>query len=61
VLEALNGQADTRKTGRVTVSMLNAYITERVKELTGGSQTPIFKNQDDLADFPLAILGPIDP
>jgi len=57
LLEALGGQADNRKTGRVTVSMLNAYITERVKELTGGSQTPIFKNQDDLADFPLAVLG----
>ena len=61
LLEALSGQADTRKTGRVTVSMLNAFITERVKELTGGSQTPIFKNQDDLADFPLVVLGPVEP
>ena len=57
LLEALSGQADTRKSGRVTVSMLNAFITERVKELTGGTQTPIFKNQDDLADFPLVVLG----
>ena len=60
LLEALGGQADNRKTGRVTVSMLNAFITERVKELTGGSQTPIFKNQDDLADFPLVVLGPVE-
>jgi len=60
VLEALGGLADTRRTGRVTVSMLNTYITERVKELTGGSQTPIFKNQDDLADFPLVVLGPAE-
>ena len=60
LLEALGGQADTRKSGRVTVSMLNAFITERVKELTGGSQTPIFKNQDDLSDFPLVVLGPVE-
>ena len=60
LLEALSGQADNRKTGRVTVSMLNMFITERVKELTGGSQTPIFKNQDDLADFPLVVLGPVE-
>jgi len=60
LLEALSGQADNRKTGRVTVSMLNAFITDRVKELTGGSQTPIFKNQDDLSDFPLVILGNVE-
>lgn len=56
VLEGLNGLADPKKSGRVTVSMLNAYITDRVKEITSGFQTPIFKSQDDLADFPLVIL-----
>jgi hypothetical protein len=63
VLEAMAGKADTKATGRVTVSMLNSYIAERVKELTGGNQTPIFKNQDDLGDFPLALLHdvPVDP
>ena len=57
ILEALDGRADTRKTGRITITMLNAYITERVKELTSGFQTPIFKSQDDLGDFPLTLLG----
>lgn len=63
LIEALGGKADTRGTGRVTVTMLNSYVAERVKELTGGSQTPIFKNQDDLGDFPLALLQdiPTDP
>jgi len=56
ILEALDGRADTRKTGRITITMLNAYITERVKELTSGFQTPIFKSQDDLGDFPLTLL-----
>ena len=60
LLEGLGGQADSRKSGRVTVSMLNSYITERVKELTGGSQTPIFRSQDDLADFPLVVLGQVE-
>ena len=58
ILEALDGRADTRKTGRITITMLNAYITERVKELTSGFQTPIFKSQDDLGDFPLTLLTP---
>jgi uncharacterized caspase-like protein len=57
LMEAMEGKADTRGTGRVTVNMLNTYITERVKELTNGSQTPIFHASDDLADFPLMITG----
>lgn len=61
VIEGLTGKADPKKTGRVTVSSLNAYITERVKEITEGFQTPIFKSQDDLADFPLVILESPEP
>ncbi len=61
VLEGLSGKADPKKSGRVTVSMLNAYITERVKEITEGFQTPIFKSQDDLADFPLVIMQSTEP
>jgi len=58
LLEALkDGKADVRGTGRVTVNMLNAYITDRVKDLTNGSQTPIFHASDDLADFPLMVVG----
>jgi hypothetical protein len=57
LLEAMRGDADSRKSGRVTVNMLNTFITERVKELTNGSQTPIFHASDDLADFPLVVLG----
>ena len=56
LLEGMGARGDPHRTGRITVSMLNTYITERVKELTRGAQTPIFKSQDDLADFPLALL-----
>jgi hypothetical protein len=40
VIEGLNGKADERRTGRITVTMLDLYVAERVKELTRGQQTP---------------------
>jgi len=61
ILEGLkDGKADPLKTGRITVSMLNVYITDRVKELTEGFQTPIYRSQDDMGDFPVMILGKIE-
>src|SRR5581483_3264425 len=40
VVEGLRGQADAQRTGRVTLNMLDLYISERVKQLTRGTQTP---------------------
>ena len=40
VIEGLNGKADERCTGRITVTMLDLYVAERVKELTKGQQAP---------------------
>jgi len=57
VLEGLGGAADPRHSGRVTVNMLNAYVNRRVKELTDGLQTPIFKKNEELADFALTVAG----
>lgn len=34
LIEGLNGRADYRKSGRITLNMLDLYISERVKELT---------------------------
>jgi hypothetical protein len=36
VIEGRNGKADERRTGRITVTMLDLYVAERVKELTKG-------------------------
>lgn len=56
LLEGLAGQADGRRTGRVTVSMLDLYVSERVRELTGGAQTPAVAKPTLVPDFPLALL-----
>jgi uncharacterized caspase-like protein len=55
VVEGLNGKADSRNTGRITVNMLDLYISERVKELTGGRQTPTTTKPTTIPDFPVAV------
>jgi uncharacterized caspase-like protein len=40
LIEGLQGGADYRKTGAITVNMLDLYLSERVKALTNGQQTP---------------------
>lgn len=57
LLEGLSGQADTQKTGRVTVNMLDLYLSERVKELTGGEQSPTTAKPGMTADFPLTLVA----
>ena len=53
LVEGLRGRADTRHTGRVTFKMLDLYISERVKELTRGEQTPTTGVPGTVEDFPL--------
>lgn len=56
LIEGLSGRADYQKTGRVTVSMLDLYISERVKELTQGKQTPTSAKPATIPDFPLSMV-----
>ena len=58
VLEGLGGAADFRRTGRVTLNMLDLYVSERVRELTDGAQTPATAKPATIADFPLLLLVP---
>lgn len=53
LLDGLSGAADARRTGRVTVANLEAYLCERVKEMTGGAQTPTVAKPQSVPDFPL--------
>jgi len=39
----------------VTVKGLDLYLSERVKELTGGKQTPTTTIPPDVSDFPIAM------
>ncbi len=51
LVEGLSGKADYSKKGKITVNMLDLYISERVKELTKNGQTPATAKPDTIADF----------
>jgi hypothetical protein len=54
VVEGLSGKADFSKKGFVSHKMLDFYISDRVKELTKGKQTPVTQAPGGVPDFPLA-------
>lgn len=55
ILEGLNGGADFNKDRVINLFELNLYVTERVKELTGGKQHP-FTPINLFGDIPLFVL-----
>lgn len=55
LVEGLKGQADGKDTGRVTVNMMDLYLSERVRQLTQGSQTPTSVRPSIMRDFPVAV------
>jgi WD40 repeat protein len=55
VVEGIEGKADYTGKGRITINMLDLYISERVKELTKGKQTPATAKPQTIPDFPLAL------
>jgi DNA-binding beta-propeller fold protein YncE len=55
VVEGLSGRADHDHTGRISINMLDLYISERVKELTKGKQTPTTTKPQTIPDFPVAV------
>jgi WD40 repeat protein len=57
LVEGITGQADVKKTGRVTHKMLDLYIAERVKQLTKGQQSPVNTSPQGVPDFPIALTG----
>ncbi len=55
VVEGLSGKADAAGSGRITHKMLDLYISERVKAMTRGTQTPVTIVPQGIPDFPVAI------
>jgi len=55
LVEGIDGQAGVGTSRRITVNMLELYISERVKELTRGQQTPTTKKPDMISDYPVAL------
>ena len=54
LVEGLKGKATKDRQGFVTFTALDAYITQRVKELTKGTQAPASQKSTEVSDFPLA-------
>jgi hypothetical protein len=55
LVEGINGGADLMGKGKITVNMLDSYISERVKELSKGRQTPTTTKPSTVPDFPIAM------
>lgn len=55
LIEGLNGGADYQRQGKITINMLDLYISERVKALTKGRQTPTTTKPHTISDFPVAV------
>lgn len=53
LVEGLNGNAADG--GKITVKTLDAYVSQRVKALTGGQQTPTTNYPPNVPDFPLGV------
>jgi hypothetical protein len=61
VVEGLLGRAAYYPNRPITIQMLFVYVSERVKQLTGGMQTPLLVMPQAISDFPLAIDLPTPP
>jgi hypothetical protein len=59
LLEALQGAADDRgnRNGEITITELDSYLTDRVRELTGGAQTPIETRPPGVPSFTFVQVG----
>lgn len=55
LVEGIKGKADLLGKGKITVNMLDAFVAERVKELTKGKQTPVTTKPNTVPDFPVAV------
>lgn len=55
VMEGLSGKAALPGKNKITVKSLDAYISERVKELTKGKQHPTSVTPPNVPDFPIGI------
>lgn len=55
LVEGLGGAAAQAGNPRITHKMLDYFISERVKKLTGGKQTPVTQAPGGVPDFPVAL------
>lgn len=56
LIEGLSGNADYVKDGKLTISELDLWLSERVKFLTDKRQAPVMRKPDTIPDFPIALV-----
>jgi uncharacterized caspase-like protein len=55
LVEGFGGKADYTGKGKISINMLDLYLSERVKDLTKGKQTPTTTKPQTVPDFPIAV------
>lgn len=55
LIEGVNGKATVKNQAKITVTSLELYVSERVKKLTAGKQTPTAIKPVTVPDFPIAV------
>jgi len=55
LVEVHTGVADYTGDGIITLNMLDLYLSERVKKLTEGQQTPTTTKPETIQEFPNAL------
>ena len=55
LVEGISGKADINADQAISITELDYYLSERVKALTGGRQTPATAKPATVQDFPVAI------
>ena len=48
-------KADLNRNGLITTAELDAWVAERVKDLTRGSQHPVMSRPPTVPDFPIFV------
>ncbi len=56
LIEGLAGGADYVKDGKLTISELDLWLSDRVKQLTDKRQSPVVRKPDTIPDFPIALV-----
>jgi len=55
LVEGISGKAAYGSSGKITINMLDLYLSKRVKELTKGQQRPSTTKPSTVPDFPVAL------
>ena len=55
LVEGLDGKADLLHNGTITLTELDAYVVNRVKELAEGQQHAVMSRPSTVSDYPIAV------